>query len=174
MKPSVWFAAIVVAFLIWAALVLAKGVGAGDPSETLTGSEPPPPPPADTTAKDDTIRHLEGELHASRRARARERSASRRALHRIIHSPVYGTSTIEKSFLCIHSYEGAWNDPSAPYWGGLQMDVGFMRTYAPWALRIWGTADHWPIVVQMAAAIEAWTSRGFGPWPNTSRACGLR
>ena len=30
---------------------------------------------------------------------------------------------------CIHRHEGAWNDPNAPYYGGLQMDIGFQRAY---------------------------------------------
>src|SRR5688572_23539044 len=32
-------------------------------------------------------------------------------------------------WLCIHKYEGAWNDPNAPYYGGLQMDMSFQRSY---------------------------------------------
>jgi len=85
-----------------------------------------------------------------------------------------GTHSLERSFLCIHSYEGAWNDPNAPYWGGLQMDREFMRTYGPEFYRHWGTADNWPISVQLAVAIRAYISgRGFYPWPNTARYCGL-
>src|SRR4029078_3259970 len=34
-------------------------------------------------------------------------------------------------WLCIHRFEGSWRDSGDPYWGGLQMDRGFMRTYAP-------------------------------------------
>jgi hypothetical protein len=38
----------------------------------------------------------------------------------------------------------------------------------------YGTADHWPPAVQIAVAIRAYASgRGFYPWPNTARACGL-
>src|SRR5215216_689237 len=31
----------------------------------------------------------------------------------------------ESAWRCIHRYEGAWRDGGAPYYGGLQMDVGF-------------------------------------------------
>lgn len=79
-----------------------------------------------------------------------------------------------RAFTCIHSHEGAWDDPNPPYWGGLQMDWTFMRTYGAEFLRAWGTADHWPPAVQIAVAIRAYLSgRGFWPWPNTARLCGL-
>lgn len=80
-----------------------------------------------------------------------------------------------RSFACIHRYEGAWNDRGAPYWGGLQMDMNFQRSYGREFLRAFGTADHWPPGIQIAVAIKAYLSgRGFSPWPNTSRRCGLR
>ena len=37
----------------------------------------------------------------------------------------------KRGWLCIHRFEGSWSDDGDPYWGGLQMDRGFMRTYAP-------------------------------------------
>lgn len=78
------------------------------------------------------------------------------------------------AFMCIHKYEGAWNDPGAPYYGGLQMDWTFMQTYGPEFLRAYGTADHWPPAVQMAVAMRAYLSgRGFYPWPTSARLCGL-
>lgn len=84
------------------------------------------------------------------------------------------------AWLCIHRYEGAWNDPNPPYYGGLQMDWGFMSTYGPELLRSKGTADHWTPREQMLVAERAhrgyggYGPRGFGPWPNTARMCGLR
>jgi hypothetical protein len=79
-----------------------------------------------------------------------------------------------RSFLCIHQYEGSWTDPDAPYYGGLQMDWSFMQSYGGDYLRAWGTADHWPASVQIAVAMRAYLSgRGFNPWPNTARKCGL-
>ena len=79
------------------------------------------------------------------------------------------------AFTCIHHYEGAWNaNTGNGYYGGLQMDYGFMSHYAPDYVRRWGTADRWPPWAQIDAAVRAYHSgRGFGPWPNTARACGL-
>jgi hypothetical protein len=77
------------------------------------------------------------------------------------------------AFLCIHRYEGAWHDDDGPYYGGLQMDLGFQRAYAPRLLRAKGTADHWTPLEQIWTAEKAARSRGFYPWPNTARSCGL-
>ena len=78
------------------------------------------------------------------------------------------------AWLCIHRYEGAWNDPNPPYFGGLQMDISFQRTYGPELLRRKGTADRWTPLEQMWVAERAYRSgRGFYPWPNTARYCGL-
>jgi hypothetical protein len=78
------------------------------------------------------------------------------------------------AFKCIHVFEGAWNDPNPPYFGGLQMDKGFMRSHGRTFYEAWGTADNWPPFIQMAVAIEAKLSgRGYYPWPNTARECGL-
>ena len=80
----------------------------------------------------------------------------------------------EAAWQCIHHYEGAWNDTGAPYYGGLQMDLGFQRTYGGWLLAHKGTADHWTPLEQMWVAERALRAgRGFYPWPNTARYCGL-
>ena len=76
-------------------------------------------------------------------------------------------------FLCIHHYEGSWTDGGGPYYGGLQMDLGFQRTYAPGLLRTKGTANNWTPLEQIWTAEKAAKSRGFWPWPNTARFCGL-
>jgi hypothetical protein len=76
-------------------------------------------------------------------------------------------------WLCIHRYEGAWNDSGSPYWGGLQMDIEFQASYGNGLLSSKGTADHWTPLEQMWAAERAWRVRGFNPWPNTARYCGL-
>ena len=89
-------------------------------------------------------------------------------------------------WMCIHGYEGAWNDPNAPYYGGLQMDISFQRAHGWDALQRWGTADNWNPLTQMWVAERAYrglefnngtlyqgSARGFYPWPNTARYCGL-
>jgi hypothetical protein len=80
----------------------------------------------------------------------------------------------ESGWECIHHFEGSWSDSGDPYWGGLQMDRGFMRTYAlDWLLRK-GWANRWTPLEQMWVAERAHRSgRGYGPWPNTARYCGL-
>lgn len=92
---------------------------------------------------------------------------------------------VTRGLLCIHQYEGSWSDGGAPYWGGLQMDLSFQRSYGykmvrvfkHWVkvsfMEIWGTADHWPIRAQLEAGRNAVKSRGWRPWPNTARYCGL-
>jgi hypothetical protein len=77
------------------------------------------------------------------------------------------------AFLCIHRFEGSWTDGGSPYFGGLQMDLGFQRHYGGWLLRTKGTADHWTPLEQIWTAEKAARSRGFYPWPNTARFCGL-
>jgi hypothetical protein len=80
----------------------------------------------------------------------------------------------KQAWLCIHRFEGSWRDPDPPYFGGLQMDVQFQRTYGAAIFRLKGTADHWTPIEQMWAAERAHRSgRGFYPWPNTARYCGL-
>jgi hypothetical protein len=97
-----------------------------------------------------------------------------RKLQRLLSRPRVGPSWLVNAFLCIHRYEGSWTDPNPPYFGGLQMDYSFMRSHGAWALRRWGTADHWPPSVQISVAISAYRSgRGFYPWPHTARMCGL-
>ncbi|MFL5963532.1 MAG: hypothetical protein ACJ757_11650 [Gaiellaceae bacterium] len=82
---------------------------------------------------------------------------------------------LNDSFMCIHRYEGAWNaNTGNGYYGGLQMDLAFQRVYGADFLNRWGTADNWPVWAQFRAAVRAYQSgRGFYPWPNTARACGL-
>jgi len=79
----------------------------------------------------------------------------------------------KRQWLCIHRYEGAWDNPDAPYYGGLQMDLGFQQTYGAYLLRTKGTADNWTPLEQMWVAERAHETRGFSPWPNTARYCDL-
>lgn len=78
------------------------------------------------------------------------------------------------SFTCVHGGEGAWNaNTGNGYYGGLQMDISFQQAYGPEFYARWGTADNWPIWAQLFTAVRGYLSRGFAPWPNTARACGL-
>jgi hypothetical protein len=78
-----------------------------------------------------------------------------------------------RAWLCIHHYEASWADSGSPYWGGLQMDLSFQQTYGSWLLRHKGTADHWSPLEQIWAGVRASHARGFSPWSNTARYCGL-
>jgi hypothetical protein len=80
----------------------------------------------------------------------------------------------KSAWLCIHRYEASWRDSGAPYYGGLQMDYSFMRTYGARLLQKKGTAEHWTPAEQMWVAERAYRSgRGFNPWPSTARMCGV-
>jgi hypothetical protein len=90
-----------------------------------------------------------------------------------VHEVKTSRSSVVQNLLCIHSHEGSWRDPGAPYYGGLQMDWNFMQAYGPKFLRRWGTADHWPVWAQLKAGVRGVRARGYTPWPNTARMCGL-
>ena len=95
-------------------------------------------------------------------------AAAGHAYLKAIHPPHKG------AWLCIHRYEGSWSDAGDPYWGGLQMDRGFMSGYGRATCCAEGMANHWSPLEQMWVAERAYRSgRGFYPWPNTARFCGL-
>jgi hypothetical protein len=88
----------------------------------------------------------------------------------------------KREWQCIHRYEGHWRampggpgelNSGGPYYGGLQMDIDFQRTYGSYLLAKRGTADRWTPLEQMWVAERAHRTRGFTPWPNTARICGL-
>jgi hypothetical protein len=99
----------------------------------------------------------------------RQRNALRAAVRqRSLRSVWYG-------LLCIHGHEGAWASSTGNgYFGGLQMDSSFQRTYGKPLLDTLGSANRWPAEAQLAVGVVAFYSgRGYGPWPNTRRACGI-
>jgi hypothetical protein len=96
---------------------------------------------------------------------------------------LFVSSWLVRAFGCIHSHEGDWEDGGDPYWGGLQMNRQFMRTYGADMLRKYGEPqgfvgpngwlNPWSKTEQITVAIRAYRSgRGFYPWP-TRRYCGL-
>ena len=90
-----------------------------------------------------------------------------------LNGPGY-VSPRDASWECIHSHEGAWNaNTGNGYHGGLQMNSNFQSTYGPEFVQRWGGAENWPIWAQKLAADRAHAVRGYNPWPNTARMCGL-
>lgn len=103
-----------------------------------------------------------------------QKSARRRLHARLLNltQPVPHTP----QWTCIHHGEGAWSSATGNgYHGGLQMDDSFERAYGQDMLRRYGGhAELWTPRDQMIVAERAYESgRGFQPWPNTARACGL-
>jgi hypothetical protein len=132
--------------------------------QKLMGVPLTPATPAEPRAKG--VRYLDWleELWA-RRARAARRQAAR---------PPHASA-----WRCIKRHEShpemGWATQTGNgYYGGLQMDLGFQRKYGNHLLRLKGTADRWTPLEQMWVAERALRSgRGFFPWPNTARTCGL-
>jgi hypothetical protein len=90
---------------------------------------------------------------------------------RLAHNPPYLSA-----WLCIHSHEGSWTAATGNgYYGGLQMDWTFMGMYGAILLRNKGPANNWTPLEQIWVAVNAAFRhhRGFYPWPNTARMCGL-
>jgi len=172
-------AAVFLAALGTAAALAVGGVDAADPPTTSTL---PPTVYVTTTTVSTVDRLYQGRgvrWWAARAIQARRDANARRDHVRRLQAAnrarlAYGPSGLAQSFLCIHSYEGSWLDPGAPYYGGLQMDADFMATYGRPFYRALGPANNWPPFVQVAVSMAAYYSgRGFYPWPNTARACGL-
>lgn len=85
----------------------------------------------------------------------------------------------KRAWLCIYRHErhprmGWRTRTSNGFYGGLQMNLAFQRTYGADLLRRKGTANRWTSLEQIWVAVRAYRAgRGFYPWPNTARACGL-
>jgi hypothetical protein len=127
--------------------------------QKVMGKRPTPTMLSETRSRSRRYRHWVLDLWTKRAVRARKQATNppRRA-----------------AWLCIQRFEGPWDDPNAPYYGGLQMDLTFQRLYGSYLLRRKGTADRWSPLEQMWVAERAYRSgRGFYPWPNTARFCGL-
>jgi hypothetical protein len=124
----------------------------------------PVPPPPRLGWRSTTLRvQLVHQAHVLGRYRAQARRPLRLRLERF------------EAWVCIHRHEAAWNDDADPYWGGLQMDRGFMRAYGGDMIRRHhgGLADTWTPAEQIVVAERAYATRGFAPWPSTARSCGV-
>jgi hypothetical protein len=97
------------------------------------------------------------------------------AIARYAPRPLFTRDKLLTQLMCIHHYEGKWaSNTGNGYYGGLQMNLKFQRTYGEAFLGLWGTADNWPVWAQVVVARRAYLNGlGFTPWPNTRRACGL-
>ena len=98
------------------------------------------------------------------------------AVARYAPRPLFTRDQLLSELLCIHHYEGKWTSNTGNgYYGGMQMDLKFQHTYGSTYYALWGTADNWPVWAQVIVARRAYLDgRGFTPWPNTARVCGLR
>jgi hypothetical protein len=148
-----------------AALVASPAYGRGTPTSTAEGR-------AYNWTREYKRRWLLERRNGVLRARTVRRLRRQLAALR---PPPLGPQWLVNAFLCIHRGEGAWNaNTGNGYYGGLQMDWSFMRAYGGSLLAAKGTADKWTPGEQIRVAMRAYHSgRGFYPWPNTARACGL-
>ena len=125
----------------------------------------------------DVQRAENAELERRVRRQARRLRRQRANFRYALRASTVGNDWLERAFLCIYSYErGAdgWRTRTGNgYDGGLQMDRTFQREHGARFLSAFGPAYRWPRSVQIAVGIDAWTTRGFQPWPNTARECGL-
>jgi hypothetical protein len=181
-----------------AACVLAVAFTAGVIAPASLADDDPQPAPA-TTAESDIGDYLLDDIATARKATWRWERLMRKPYSHTSHSAERSNdaslrrwvlkmwkkkAALRKrqahhpprlgAWLCINRFEARWNDPNAPYYGGLQMDISFQRTYAPELLRNKGTADNWMPIEQIWVAERAYRAgRGFTPWPNTAHFCGL-
>lgn len=112
------------------------------------------------------LRLARAEIRWTRRELAETRAALR---------PPAPIVSYVSAWLCIHRHEGSWSaNTGNGYYGGLQMDLAFQRAYGADLLARKGTANNWTPAEQMMVAERGHKSgRGFSPWPNTARMCGL-
>lgn len=176
---------------------------AGAVSPALAGTDPAKPPPLDdqhlvwlwsapcpecpgvglvSTRPPDSVLvdRLRRQLRIERARHSARVGKLIRALRRERESRTYRGPHLD-ALTCIASHEARsvhggidWRaNTGNGYYGGLQMDRTFQATYAPALVRRKGTADNWTPAEQMRAADRAIAVRGFSPWPNTARVCGL-
>jgi hypothetical protein len=133
--------------------------------------------PGRVTPGSSDFRHTRSDAYRRWALRLWQRRAAAAALAVVRHAPRRAAvaASLARTFACIHRYEGPWTaNTGNGYFGGLQMDGPFMRRYGADFVGLWGTADRWPAWAQIEAAARAYRDgRGFSPWPNAARACGV-
>lgn len=118
-----------------------------------------------------TTYHYVAERHPSEYPYLRTRKHWR-SIFDSLHQSRPWSQTWYADALCVHSHEGAWNDDTGNgFYGGLQFDYGTWLSngggrFAP-------TANLASPLEQLEVAYTTWKSRGWEPWPNTARMCGL-
>jgi len=157
-----------------ASVVLALPAAAASEPHPPPPPQPPPPPappPVDWQARYEAEHKL-----ATKRLRLWRKSErrSQRRVRRWRQAAITTLGPVRAGLLCIHGGEGSWRDSGDPYWGGLQMDRQFQLTYGRALVMRFGWASNWPAAAQLAVGEVAYFSgRGFGPWPNTRKPCGV-
>ena len=78
-----------------------------------------------------------------------------------------------RAALCVHQHEGSWHaNTGNGFTGGMQfLDSTWLSNGGGrYAARAFLASPH----EQLHVAFVLWQRAGWGPWPNTSRMCGLR
>jgi hypothetical protein len=83
-----------------------------------------------------------------------------------------------KQWLCVFSHERdprqGWRTQTGNgFYGGLQMDMTFQRSYGGWLLKRKGRAHRWTPTEQVWVAERGRRVQGWYAWPNSARRCGL-
>ena len=151
--------------------LLAAGFGGAGPSTTTDTS-------ATTTTAEDPSTVSRDEYERVKRKSARRLVGWRKAerqRERLKRAIRWRIDYVAAGLRCIHTLEGSWTAATGNgYFGGLQMDTSFQATYGGPLLRRFGTANRWPAEAQIAVGTVAYyAGRGWAPWPNTRRGCGL-
>jgi hypothetical protein len=104
----------------------------------------------------------------------RDRAARARALSSVCESAAAWAWHYGWAATCVRSKEGGLTsvNPAGPYYGWYQTDPSFQAAYGPEFYRQWGPGI-WPAYAQVLTAWRGWKARGWYPWPNTARECGL-
>src|SRR4051812_48418992 len=92
-----------------------QGGAASDPP-------PPPPPPAPPAEPPPPPNPELARLRRQARYWRRKARVNWRLARRWRATLSMSVDPVRSGLLCIHTGEGSWTDPGAPYWGGLQMD----------------------------------------------------